>query len=129
MPIYAYKCESCGHAKDVLQKISDPLLTICPQCGADAFRKQLTAAGFQLKGSGWYVTDFKGGNTAKEGAKDDSKDDGKVAPTDGTKDTAKPDDGKAGVSPDTPKSGTSPAPIAAPAAPAATPVATKNIAG
>ena len=61
MPIYAYRCESCGHAKDVLQKMSDPLLTVCPACGADSFRKQLTAAGFQLKGSGWYVTDFKGG--------------------------------------------------------------------
>ena len=61
MPIYAYRCASCGHAKDVLQKLSDPLLTACPACGAEAFRKQLTAAGFQLKGSGWYVTDFKGG--------------------------------------------------------------------
>ena len=61
MPIYAYKCESCGHAKDVLQKISDAPLTDCPVCGASAFRKQLTAAGFQLKGSGWYATDFKGG--------------------------------------------------------------------
>ncbi|WP_372526957.1 FmdB family zinc ribbon protein [Piscinibacter sp.] len=61
MPIYAYRCESCGHAKDVLQKISDPVLSTCPACGADAFKKQLTAAGFQLKGSGWYVTDFKGG--------------------------------------------------------------------
>lgn len=63
MPIYAYKCESCGHAKDVLQKISDAPLTVCPQCGAPAFKKQVTAAGFQLKGSGWYVTDFRGGNS------------------------------------------------------------------
>ena len=61
MPIYAYKCESCGHAKDVLQKISDAPLTECPACGAATFSKQLTAAGFQLKGSGWYATDFKGG--------------------------------------------------------------------
>ena len=61
MPIYAYKCESCGHTKDVLQKMSDAPLTDCPQCGAAAFKKQLTAAGFQLKGSGWYVTDFRGG--------------------------------------------------------------------
>ena len=60
MPIYAYKCESCGHAKDVLQKISDAPLTQCPACGAATFSKQLTAAGFQLKGSGWYATDFKG---------------------------------------------------------------------
>ena len=62
MPIYAYKCGSCGHAKDVLQKISDAPLTVCPACGAEAFSKQVTAAGFQLKGSGWYVTDFRGGN-------------------------------------------------------------------
>ena len=64
MPIYAYKCESCGHSKDVLQKMSDPPLTDCPQCSAPAFKKQLTAAGFQLKGSGWYVTDFRGGGGA-----------------------------------------------------------------
>jgi putative FmdB family regulatory protein len=61
MPIYAYRCEACGHAKDVLQKISDPVLTECPSCGAQTFKKQVTAAGFQLKGSGWYVTDFRGG--------------------------------------------------------------------
>jgi putative FmdB family regulatory protein len=60
MPIYAYKCGSCGHAKDVLQKISDAPLTDCPECGKPTFSKQLTAAGFQLKGSGWYATDFKG---------------------------------------------------------------------
>jgi putative FmdB family regulatory protein len=64
MPIYAYKCGSCGHAKDVLQKISDDPLTQCPSCGQDTFSKQLTAAGFQLKGSGWYATDFKGGGAA-----------------------------------------------------------------
>ncbi|MEM5434860.1 FmdB family zinc ribbon protein [Paraburkholderia diazotrophica] len=63
MPIYAYRCESCGFGKDVLQKMSDAPLTQCPECGADAFRKQVTAAGFQLKGSGWYVTDFRGGNS------------------------------------------------------------------
>lgn len=63
MPIYAYKCGSCGHAKDVLQKISDAPLTACPSCGADTFAKQITAAGFQLKGSGWYVTDFRGGSS------------------------------------------------------------------
>jgi putative FmdB family regulatory protein len=70
MPIYAYKCESCGHAKDVLQKLSDPLLTDCPQCGAPTFKKQLTAAGFQLKGSGWYVTDFRGGDSGAPQTKD-----------------------------------------------------------
>jgi putative FmdB family regulatory protein len=64
MPIYAYKCSACGFAKDVLQKISDPVLSDCPECGKSTFSKQLTAAGFQLKGSGWYATDFKGGGAA-----------------------------------------------------------------
>ena len=79
MPIYAYKCDSCGFAKDVLQKLSDLPLTQCPSCGVASFSKQLTAAGFQLKGSGWYATDFKGGNTGapasgeeKSGADGDS---------------------------------------------------------
>lgn len=64
MPIYAYKCNACGFAQDVLQKMSDPVLTECPTCGKASFAKQLTAAGFQLKGSGWYATDFKGGSAA-----------------------------------------------------------------
>ncbi len=61
MPIYAYRCGSCGFEKDVLQKISDAPLSTCPECSAESFSKQLTAPGFQLKGSGWYATDFKGG--------------------------------------------------------------------
>jgi putative FmdB family regulatory protein len=68
MPIYAYKCESCGAAKDVLQKISDPALTDCPACGKATFRKQVTAAGFQLKGNGWYATDFRGGSSGSAGS-------------------------------------------------------------
>lgn len=64
MPIYAYRCSACGHAKDVLQKLSDAPLSTCPACGAESFSKQVTAAGFQLKGSGWYATDFKGGAAA-----------------------------------------------------------------
>lgn len=59
MPIYAYRCDECGHTKDVLQKVSDAPLTDCPSCGKSAFKKQLTAAGFQLKGTGWYATDFR----------------------------------------------------------------------
>ncbi|WP_293776237.1 FmdB family zinc ribbon protein [uncultured Oxalicibacterium sp.] len=59
MPIYAYRCVECDFAKDVLQKMSDPALTECPACGKSSFQKQLTAAGFQLKGTGWYATDFK----------------------------------------------------------------------
>lgn len=62
MPIYAYRCEDCGFAKDVLQKMSDAPLSECPSCGKSSFKKQVTAAGFQLKGSGWYVTDFRGGS-------------------------------------------------------------------
>ncbi|WP_024537762.1 FmdB family zinc ribbon protein [Comamonas badia] len=60
MPIYAYRCSHCGHAQDVLQKMSDAPLTHCPACGQESYVKQLTAAGFQLKGSGWYETDFSG---------------------------------------------------------------------
>ena len=62
MPIYAYRCSSCGFEKDALQKLSDAPLTLCPECGQETFSKQVTAAGFQLKGSGWYVTDFRDGN-------------------------------------------------------------------
>lgn len=72
MPIYAYKCEACGFAKDVLQKMSDAPLQECPSCGKSTFSKQLTAAGFQLKGSGWYATDFKGGSSCAASAAADS---------------------------------------------------------
>lgn len=87
MPIYAYRCDACGHAKDVLQKISDPVLSTCPACGADAFRKQLTAAGFQLKGSGWYATDFKGGGNNAASKPADAK------PADAKPAESKPADG------------------------------------
>jgi putative FmdB family regulatory protein len=71
MPIYAYRCETCGHAKDVIQKFSDTPLSVCPSCGAETFRKQLSAPSFQLKGSGWYVTDFRD-NGKSGGAKADA---------------------------------------------------------
>ena len=82
MPIYAYKCADCGHEKEVLQKVSDAPLTDCPSCGHPSMVKMVTAAGFQLKGSGWYATDFKNGSTPKKGpdksaesaTKEDSKD-------------------------------------------------------
>ena len=83
MPIYAYKCESCGYAKDVLQKISDAPLTDCPQCQAASFKKQVTAAGFQLKGSGWYVTDFRGGNSGVQASKSTNTNAAGSAGTDG----------------------------------------------
>jgi putative FmdB family regulatory protein len=127
MPIYAYRCASCGHAKDVLQKLSDPLLSTCPSCGAESFRKQLTAAGFQLKGSGWYVTDFKGGPPAgkPDGATPDVpkpegeaapavKPGAETAPAAATK--AKSDAGPPSSSPST---GASPAPTPSGPAPAA----------
>ena len=59
MPIYEYRCDSCGHQKEHLQKMSDAPLTVCPSCGRESYSKLLSAAGFQLKGSGWYATDFK----------------------------------------------------------------------
>ena len=111
MPIYAYRCTACGHAQDVLQKMSDPVLTECPACGASAYAKQVTAAGFQLKGSGWYVTDFRGGNNAAAAAKKD----GDAAPG---KAGDKPSDGAAAPAPAS-KGTDSAAPAPAPAAPAA----------
>lgn len=86
MPIYEYRCTECGHQQEHLQKVSDPLLTTCPSCGRETYRKQLTAAGFQLKGSGWYATDFKGSGqrpaaksdaAGKTESKSDSKSDAK----------------------------------------------------
>jgi len=66
MPIYGYRCSACGYEQDVLQKMSDAPLAVCPQCSQDTFAKQVSAAGFQLKGSGWYSSDFKGGAKPKE---------------------------------------------------------------
>lgn len=69
MPIYAYRCDACHAPHEALQKLSDAPLITCPACGAEALVKQVTAAGFQLKGSGWYVTDFRGGSQGKDAAK------------------------------------------------------------
>ncbi|HMS79290.1 MAG TPA: zinc ribbon domain-containing protein [Burkholderiaceae bacterium] len=117
MPIYAYRCERCGHSKDVIQKFSDAPLTTCPECGADAFRKQLTAPAFQLKGSGWYVTDFRDGG--KKAAKpEEGKSDGARS------DDAKPDGAKPSSEPASAKSAE---PAASPAAaPAPAPAAPKS---
>jgi putative FmdB family regulatory protein len=95
MPIYAYRCASCGHDKDVIQKFSDAPLTLCPVCGADAFRKQLTAPSFQLKGSGWYVTDFRDQGKSKTGKPEGGKSEGEgsSAPP-----AASPTDSSAGAS-------------------------------
>ncbi len=66
MPIYEYRCASCGYTKDCIQKLSDPPIRVCPECGKETFSKQLSAPGFQLKGSGWYATDFKSRPKAEE---------------------------------------------------------------
>jgi putative FmdB family regulatory protein len=96
MPIYPYLCGSCGHHQDVLQKMSDSALTKCTQCGEETFSKQLSAPAFQLKGSGWYVTDFRENGKkpeVPEGAKDDSaKSPEKSAETSADKSVDKPAD-------------------------------------
>ena len=95
MPIYAYKCGSCGHAKDVLQKMSDAPLTVCPACGAPAFTKQLTAAGFQLKGSSWYATDFRNGSAPAPAPVAGAKPaEGAAAPADSKAGESKPAESK-----------------------------------
>ena len=124
MPIYAYRCSTCGHAKDVLQKMSDPLLTVCPECGASTFVKQVTAAGFQLKGSGWYVTDFRGGDKGPakpaDGAAEDAPKTDKPDKSDKSDkaDTAVPAPAPAAKSDAAPAAAApSPAPAAAPSTP------------
>jgi putative FmdB family regulatory protein len=91
MPIYEYKCTHCGHKKEVLQKLSDPPLRECPACGEAKLRKLISAAGFQLKGSGWYATDFKGGGAKAGKEKEEKNPEGKTADAE-----KKPDSGKAG---------------------------------
>ena len=120
MPIYAYKCESCGHRQDVLQKISDPLLTDCPACGASTYVKQVTAAGFQLKGSGWYVTDFRDGGSNKGGAAADKPADKPGdKPAEGSADKSAPAaSGDSGASAAAPASASAPAPAASSSTPA-----------
>lgn len=98
MPIYAYKCATCGHADDVIQKMSDNALTTCPKCGAETYTKQITAAGFALKGSGWYVTDFRGGNTGAPKAAVDGADAANAKP-DANADSKT--DAKSDIKPDT----------------------------
>ena len=97
MPIYEYRCSSCGFQKEYLRKLSDPALTVCPECGKETFSKMLSAAGFQLKGSGWYATDFR-----NSGAKPAAKPDAKSTTASGGKDKgdAKPD-AKSDTKPDT----------------------------
>lgn len=72
MPIYVYRCDHCGAEKELLQKMSDPPLTRCDACQQDAMVKQVTAAGFDLKGTGWYVTDFRDGGKSSSGGSAES---------------------------------------------------------
>ena len=125
MPIYAYKCESCGHRQDVLQKMSDALLTECPACHAQTYVKQLTAAGFQLKGSGWYVTDFRDGNKGgpAKGDGDADKPADKAADKVAEKAADKPADKTDAAAPAPAPTAAAPAPSPAPAAPAPAPSA------
>ena len=126
MPIYAYRCDTCGHAQDVLQKLSDAPLTVCPACFASAFKKQVTAAGFQLKGSGWYVTDFRGDPKAAKPAGETANGDGvKAEPADAAankREPGKAEPGKAESSgkADAPPAASPPAAKAPPAAPSTT---------
>ena len=76
MPIYEYECGSCLHKFESIQKISDPLLTDCPECGKSTLKKLISAVGFQLKGTGWYATDFKGGGRKPEQKSDPDKNSG-----------------------------------------------------
>lgn len=132
MPIYAYKCESCGHRQDVLQKISDPLLTQCPSCSAATFVKQVTAAGFQLKGSGWYVTDFRDGGGKKSAAEAEAAKPGEADKTatveasgkDASADKSSPEASESKASSGAEKSGSGgAAPTAGSSAPSAAPAA------
>lgn len=135
MPIYGYRCSACGHQKDALQKLSDAPLTKCPSCEQETFCKEVSAPAFQLKGTGWYVTDFRDGNKGKSDAKPDS--DGAAAPADkGTSESGNTgsDKSASAASTDSAKSSDSagssstptPAPAPAPAPTSAGPAASKD---
>ena len=121
MPIYAYRCTSCGFEKDVMQKISEPRLTYCPACKTENFAKQLTAAGFQLKGTGWYATDFKGGRAKAATAQVESATETKTESATPATAAEKAD----GVSP----APTGAAPTSAPASASPTPSASVSASG
>ncbi|HEX2567544.1 MAG TPA: zinc ribbon domain-containing protein [Burkholderiales bacterium] len=93
MPIYEYRCLECNHQEEHLQKVSEPPLTVCPSCGKPSYKKLLSAAGFQLKGSGWYATDFRNKGSKPADGKDAKKADSKTEskPDSGTKTDSKPD--------------------------------------
>lgn len=118
MPIYAYACGACGFKKDVLQKLSDAPLTDCPSCGQPKFSKQLTAPGFVLKGSGWYVTDFREGQKKPAETTAGSGSDAASSGSTGASEAPAPTDAApaAGTAAAAAPAATSPAPAAAPTA-------------
>jgi putative FmdB family regulatory protein len=119
MPIYEYRCSTCGFQKEYLQKISDPLQTVCPECGKATFAKMLTAAGFQLKGSGWYATDFKHSKpAANPAAKSDGKSEAKTEAKSDAKADGKSEAASAGKSEGKTETKSETAPAAAPVRPA-----------
>jgi putative FmdB family regulatory protein len=91
MPIYEYRCAVCGHQDEHLQKVSDAPLTVCAACGKPEYRKQLSAAGFQLKGTGWYATDFKGGTKKSADTKTDARSETKTESKPESKTESKPE--------------------------------------
>ena len=91
MPIYEYRCEACGHQDEHLQKLSEAPLSVCPACRKAAYKKQLSAAGFQLKGSGWYATDFKSAGKKPADKKSDSKSEPAAESKSETKTESKPE--------------------------------------
>ena len=126
MPIYEYRCSACGHELEALQKLRDAPLTECPSCGKAELRKQVSAAGFQLKGSGWYVTDFRDGGGkkgAEKGAEKGDADKGGAEKSSADKAASAPAEGASA------STGTADAPAASPAAapaPAPAPAAPKG---
>lgn len=123
MPIYEYRCSFCGFQKEYLQKVSDPLLRVCPECSKETFGKMLTAAGFQLKGGGWYATDFK-----NSGAKPVSKAENKSGTASANSSDGKSEgkgDGKGDGKGEGKSEGKAESRPAAPAVPAATTSAAK----
>ena len=98
MPIYEYRCQECGHELEALQKISADPLKDCPDCGAPALKKKISAVGFRLKGSGWYETDFKAGDKQKNIVKDDNATDSKKSDASSAEKTASTENKNSGKS-------------------------------
>jgi putative FmdB family regulatory protein len=118
MPIYEYACTDCGHQGEHMQKLADAPLTVCPSCGKSTYSKKISAAGFALKGSGWYVTDFRNGNKApaKSGDKPDSGESSKTSSDSAVAQTTGASDTKAASPAPAPAPAASPAPASAPVA-------------